>query len=427
MTLEQTRGELLSNRLQILNDFIVEKKGTNFLFGEYLKNRGMTEDSFFAKLPEMFSRPGIKNAMPGDVALIDYINALNQEYVKQYLNFRNIKASEDLSRGVGIQGIGVMGASEYAADGEHFDASASAIAVCNLRYPPPRLGERSRKYQACLVEETKKSEAKKEEKKEKKEEKKNSCQVGYRWSNLLNKCVKDGSLLNAANKMNPAFVLMRSSFRSIIAINLFGLATTLKAMQNQSPANWKLFISRWFKFGGDEAKLKQSIDKGSNKKMFPKLKRFSGADGLLEYSWNSADGDDEKSMTVPESELEAPPKDTGKLVKATVLGLTAGTGALASNPATAPAAAWVGSATAIIAATIPILNSFAKEKGATGLPEAPPITGIDQETKDALADDQPNGAPDKVGFWSLYKWWVIGGVAVGGVITAAIMFAKRRN
>ncbi len=442
-TAEQQRGAILSNRLQILNDFLVSKKGTPVSFGDYLKTQAMDEKSFYSEMPKNLVRNGISKATSNDVAFVDYIHAVNDEYMKQYLNFREIKHDEDLDRAIGRVGVGVMGASEYAADGDFHNASATAITVCNLRYPPPRFGKRVDSYQACLVEETKKSEAKKEVRQEKREDKKeakaeakNSCQVGYRWSVLLKKCVKDGSTLNAVNKFNPIFVAMRSSFRSMVALNLFGIASALKMLKSQSPAKWKLFLTKWFLFGGEESKLNQSIDNGSRKKMFPKAKTKVGADGIIEYSWSSADGDEEKSLAVSDSQTEEPPKDYAALAKTAAKGLAAGTATLAVIPGAQPAAVWVGSATAIVAVLIPILNSFAKEKGvpASDLPATPPLVGVDEETKEALttADaGEDTGAPRTGGFsdWlSTYKWWLIGALGLTGIITTiAIMSGKKKG
>lgn len=365
-TIEQKRGSMLKKRLDLINDFLFEEKGTEKTFGEYISEKGINEKVFLSELPMSLKIDGISKATAESENLFDYANTLNLWYADQFLK-HHIKT-------------GIIEVEKYHnADSEYHEAKGKLI------------------------------------KKIKDKIKNAKDKVKESVSNTTNKIkdkVKRLGVIGTINKTNPALVIVRNSFLSLLDINAAGMASTFNYIKKDNGKHWAKFIKRWRIIGGDDDRLKNAIDRGAKKKPFPPLKRL----------FHHNDGENQEIDTNN-------PKNAGKTAAATAGALTGLAGILASNPATAPAAAYVGSAGSVMAMASPIFKSFAKENGedTSSIPDVPDTTNsIDPDTKEALktVDEGENNGDD--GFFSQYKWYLVGGFTVAALLGLIFLGGKKK-
>lgn len=223
-------------------------------------------------------------------------------------------------------------------------------------------------------------------------------------------------LLHGLNALNPITVLMRASFLSLVAINAAALASALRAIKNDgNQTHWNKIVAKWNVLGGDTNKLKSTIDNGSSKKPFPPVKKSHNADGSAE----ELDPNDAKNA--------------GKTAAACSAALGALASVLASNPYTASAAVYVGSAAGLLATMNPIFKDFAKSKGedTSGIGDVSVPDGqiLDSDTAKALNDiqdgtDVNNYLPT---FWDNYKWWIVGIIGLASLTTIGLIITGKKN
>ena len=381
---DKRRGKILFKRLNLINEFLVKGQGTNVPFGAFLKRKGLHEGMFLAELPKDLQFVGISNETPGSKRLLAYGVAMNKEYETQFLQHIVNSAPAELSCDGGACGCGSASA----------DGDGAAKVKCNLRYPPPRTGKRKDAYNACLKTEAVKIVEKRDEKK--------AAGIGAL-----------GNIAGVYNKTNPVLVMARNSFLSILSINLANTAKAFGIVKDKKGDHWNKIVKKWVIFGGDLNALKNAISNGRGKEpAFKKLlEKFHKADG----EWDSAEGG-----------------GVGKLVAGAAGAMGTITGVLLAIPeptaATKAAAAWTGTASGTMATMVPILNSFAKQNGATDADITPAAGGStgDPALDAALTsvDYEKNTPPIGQGFMDKYKFYVVGGLVLAMGLTALILTAK---
>lgn len=384
---EKKRGAILHKRLGLINEFLVKGRFTDVPFGAFLKKKRLNERMFLAELPASLQFVGISNETPQSRRLLAYGVAMNKEYETQYLQHIVNTGAEDTMSCDGCSGK----CGSVSADGD-----GAAKVKCNLKYPPPRAGKRKDAYNACLKTEAVKIVEKRDEKK--------AAGVGAL-----------GNIAGVVNKTNPALVLMRNSFLSILAINLANTAKAFSIVKDKKGDHWNKIVKKWVIFGGDLNALKNAIDNGKRKE--PAFKKLLGskysADG-----WESADG------------------NLGKTVAAASGAMGTISGILLALPdptaATKAAAVWTGSAAGTMATMAPILNSFAKQNGATAADITPAPGGStgDPALDAALAsvDKEPTTPPIEQGFMDKYKFYVVGAmVLVSGLAILALTVSNPKG
>lgn len=393
-TIEQERGEILAKRLAVLNEYLLSESDDTF--GMYLKGRGITLEAFLKDLPEEFRTPEISTQMLSDEEsrenLTEYVEDLNILYYEQYLGYEE-KMSAD--------GDNLMDGVIHGEDTGSYYAS----------------GKQKRKEKRAEVKKAKA--VKKAEKAKIKADKKSGKITGKEARDLKRAARKTlrakvgsgaGRAIGKLNKFNPATVIMRNSFLSLMSINAAALASAFGQVKRADGKSWKKFVRKWEVFGGDETALKNAINAGVKKKPFPPIRSKK----------RSAAGGDEE-IAKPDEPKNAAPVAAGSA--GALVGLA---GILASNPATAPAAIYVGSAGGVLAVASPILKEFAKERGAdtSNIPEVPMPADVDTGTKEALIETEDEGglADSIATFFSEYKYWILGGMGIliiGGILLSA--------
>jgi len=77
---------------------------------------------------------------------------------------------------------------------------------------------------------------------------------------------KKGTVLNRLNKLNPATLAVRNAFRTCISFNFLGLATILAGKEAKDKGVTTKVEDLYFKLGGKNDKLTQTIQKAKSKK-----------------------------------------------------------------------------------------------------------------------------------------------------------------
>ena len=392
-TKEQERGEILAKRLTVLNEYLLS--GSDLTFGEYLGSQNISLGAFLNDLPEEFRVEDIANQVLSDEEsrenLTEYVEDLNILYYEQYLGYEE----------------------KMSADGDNLMDGVIEGSDTGAYYAS---GKTKRKEKRAEIKKAKA--VKKAEKDKIKADKKSGKITGKEARDLKKKARKElrakvgsgaGRAIGKLNKFNPAAVLIRNSFLSLMSINAAAIASAFGQVKRADGKHWKKFVRKWEIFGGDETSLKNAISNGMKKKPFPPLKKKK----------HSAAGGDEE-IAKPDEPKNAAPVAAGSA--GALVGLA---GILASNPATAPAAIYVGSAGGVLAVASPILKEFAKERGAdtSTIPTVPMPADVDTGTKDALdAAEDSDGADlaDSIAeFFSEYKYWILGGMGIliiGGIL-----------
>lgn len=409
-TIEQERGAMLAKRLQLLNDYLIsESEGT---FEDYVTANGVTVKMFLSELPAdyQFVEVGKQTLSDEDSKeeLTDYIEDLNILYFEQYLAYTEKMEDTEEANADGAQ------SNKELMDG------VSNEAVVQWDYASGKRKARKEEKKKHREEIKKAKEEKKSEKKRIRDLKKSGKISGKEARDLKKKnrkAMRDkvgswaGRSVGKLNKFNPALVVVRNSFLSLLKINAAGIASAFRFMKKDGGTHWKKMEKKWRVLGGEPFSLDNAVDVGAHKKPFPKLKKKK----------RNADGEDEDLNTED-------PKNAGKAAAQSAGALGGLTAVLASNPATAPAAVYVGSAGAMLAVASPILKSFAKDKGedTSGIPDLP-APDLDPGTEDALKDVD-TGADDEGGggigdFISEYKYWLLGGLGLltlGGILISVM-------
>lgn len=467
-TKEQVRGAILAKRIKTINNFLLEKIGTNTTFGDYLKSLGIDEATFLKDLPEWLAIGGISKSTPDSENMIKYGQLLNLHLHHQKL-FHIGKTNEILSADAIndlSQAVVPVNYLDYSADGiikvkkpvpvskptysggtdskgqlyhsatahnapkkkKRYDLDAAGESIMlvkssdNVSGLTPYVGRDSSYVADGYYNGSGK--VKKFFHKVGQQIDQASQQVKGAikdTGNAIQKAGKDlghavthpKELLHGLNALNPVTVLMRGAFLSLLSINAAALASALRAIKNdKDQSHWNKIVAKWNILGGDTSKLKSTIDNGSNHKPFPKIKK----------NGSHADGDSE--------ELDV---NDAKNASKTALGSAGALGGLAallaSNPATAGAAVWVGSAAGVLATVQPILKNFAKAKGedASLVADLPNDPKLDADTTNALKDIEDGKNIDVPNFWDEYKGWIIGMVAlIGGISLALIVVGKKK-
>lgn len=76
-----------------------------------------------------------------------------------------------------------------------------------------------------------------------------------------------GVLIHAANKVNPAFITLRGGVLGLIDLNLVGIASAYKLVeQAKNPKHWNDMLNFWWEMGGEKDKYLDAVNKGASKK-----------------------------------------------------------------------------------------------------------------------------------------------------------------
>ena len=237
-TIEQERGAMLAKRLQLLNDYLIsESEGT---FEDYVTANGVTVKMFLAELPEdyRFAEVGEQKLSDEDSKenLMDYAEDLNILYFEQYLAHE--EKMEDAEE---------MGA-DGAESNKELMEGVSNEAVVNWDYAS---GKRKARKEAKKKhkEEIKKAKAEKKAEKKRIKALKKSGKISGKEARELKKknrkAMRDkvgswaGRSVGKLNKFNPALVVVRNSFLSLLKINAAGIASAFRFMKKDGGAQWK--------------------------------------------------------------------------------------------------------------------------------------------------------------------------------------------
>jgi hypothetical protein len=430
-TIEQERGTILSKRLEVLNEYLISE--SNLPFGEWLKSKNISVDGFNAELPDdhKFAEIGRMRVFDEDEKeiLTDYTEDLNTLYFEQYLAHQEKKAETLNCDGCDNS---CDGCSHYAnaVEAELIGGVLDDGSDTMSYYAGGKFFKKLKKKVKTIVKNVK--DKRKDVKAAKKEKKATKKKIrSDRKSGKLTrsqaraakksarKVMRDkvgsaaGRAIGTLNKLNPTTLLMRNSFLSLVAINAAGIASAFRFIKKSGSSHWKKMIKKWEFLGGDKSMLGDAIENGAKKKPFPNIKKRK----------HSAAGGDEE-MT--ETEL-SDPKNAGKVAAGAGGALAGLAGLLASNPATAPAAVYVGSAGVVIGIASPILKDFAKGEGedVSRIPDvAVPTEQLDSGTKDMLeATDIAYSETSMGDFFQEYKWWMLGGFALVATIGTLLAFS----
>lgn len=236
-TIEQKRGDILEQRLNLLNDFIIlNSEGGTDSFVKYLRQKGIKKEDFIEGLPTQLQSP----PAAGIEAVMDYTERMNANYARQYLEH---------GKKIG------MPADEFSVLGEIYGNDDTWSGVDGDDF-------------SLTAEERKaKRKAKREARKKAKD--------------AAIKEPGDKKAMHVLNKLNPLFVLIRNSYSALVRMNMFGLATTLNKMKiDADQSYWKKVLTKWYNMGGIKNILSTSVDKGKTKpqKLRRKKLRSDGTD-----------------------------------------------------------------------------------------------------------------------------------------------------
>ena len=202
--------------------------------------------------------------------------------------------------------------------------------------------------------------------------------------------------IHNANRYNPIFVLARRGFRTLLEMNIFGLAWNFNRIMNDSNQSyWSKITQKWDNMGGEKSDLIKSINAGKGKTpIIYKLKN-------LKINFN-ADGENKPAIITA---------SVGTLTAATpviVNAIAAGT----ISPAVSAALLASGG---VITAMAPVMVAFGKSKG-----ENPTGSEEDQPIGEGQMPPPPGG-PDNNGGLNGEPVPVGVKVAIGGAIGLSIL------
>lgn len=391
-TKEQERGKILSVRLSLLNDFLLNEKNTGITFGEYLKDLGLTEREFLAQLPDELNLPGLVTAKAESNNLLGYAKAMNLVYYNQFLKhldkggkYHSFDAdAQDLSDGVIVEG-------------EEFHNAKGKFKAA-LKNPVKTIKD-SVKNVVVEIKKTVKDPggAIKHTIDKTKDGIKNTTNKLKDKAKELGAKIKKQGLIGAANKFNPVMVAMRAAFLGLVLINAFNLAKNLARVKAEGGTNWTKFVKKFKVMGGSEDILNEKINKGKVKlKPAAKLKSMLGGK-------KGADGEYHNAA------------ETATVITAAVT-----------------------AAVPLIILSVDMIKKFKKAKGEpegedeeTGLAEGEidPNNLLDVDTKDAAKDIEADELVDDAGFFAKFKVpiFVTGGLVIAtaiGLIIKSVMGKK---
>ena len=417
-TQTQQRGAILAKRLELLNLFLLHGEGQNF--GEFLQSKAFPVEDFLSELPEeyQFKDIGNRNLLDEDSVetLKEYTEELNSVYFEQYLNYIDEKEEEEPNEQV-EQEEEEEAEYESAEGDDWYEAKGKRKARRTEKREekglPPKKTKAEKKTDRKATKAEKKDnrkntkaniktarETKKDEKKKLKAAVKRGDISKKDYRKGKKRARKDfrkkvgsglGRAIGKLNKFNPAFVIMRNAFSSILLLNVLNKAYNLGRIKDEDPEKWKKILKIWNRFGGDAVSLKSKVDRGKGKR--PIFGKKKSADGVEYYNQG--------------------------------------------GPTEGAAAAYITAASAIIASMAGVIASFKKDKGEPSvaeenpdLPAGEPLDpDMQKEIDDILAgkdkDEDDEGSEDGfAGFISKYKWWLIGG---GGALTALALWLGLRK
>lgn len=168
--------------------------------------------------------------------------------------------------------------------------------------------------------------------------------------------IKNEVNIHNANKYNPIFVLGRKGFKTLLELNIFGLAWNFNRIRTDADQTyWTRVTKRWELLGGDIGSLTQSIDKGKGRTpIVYKLKN-------LRINFN-ADGNNKAALITG---------TLGTLAAATPTIVNS----ISENTIGPETTAAIQAAGGVVAAMAPIMVAFGKKKGenVSGSETEPPI------------------------------------------------------
>lgn len=353
MTKEQKRGALLANRLEIINNYLLEMAECKTPFSQYLAERKISKKMFTTGLPTDLQNPPTEYNK-----VMAYGILMNDIYSKQYMlhcENKGIPAdglSWDNRHPALLQNSEVEGlfdANHYTSadgqdeinedvveDGSVEANSYNAVGDCGLPPIPPVRSRSNKKAKAKWAEYDKKKAAY------------DACRNKKKDAKAAKKPEGAKKGLHIANKLNPIFVASRTAFRSLIAINMFNWGYKFNQMRNSNSPYWKKLQQKWYNIGGDVGDLIASINSGKSKK--PIFKGKHSADGVETFN---AFGIDDATI-----------------------------------------AAWIATATPIVAFVTPIVKDFKKSRGESGNPDETPDAPSNPTFDNAANTDAGSPIPD---------------------------------
>lgn len=428
MTKTEHRGSILKNRLDILNEYLIDEAGTGKPFDRYLFERKITKGQFIAHLPKNMNAPPVNY---DDV--FRYAEKMNGMHYALFLEHKKHKEIADIKKqAVALNSTDCFGAD--CDDGYHNLSGKLKDKIKKKHEERKENREENKEERKEKHEERKENrEENKAERKEKHEDRKDARkeridelkkklkEAGYKVGDTLG----HGKAVHAVNKFNPAFVIVRGSVLAMLNENMVGISSALSHVKSDNE-HWEKLQQKWWMIGGEKDAWDKAIDKGKNKKklfknLFDKHKKHS-ADGVVDGNYNAADGDGE----------EKSPADA--IITASA-GIATLAGVLAVQPEpvlSKTTAAVVASGAGVFGSMGGILKSFAKKNGAVDvndvpetpdLPDAPAPT--DDKTLDKVANEMDktdengnkvdaNGNP--IGFFKKNM-----GIIIGSVLAAAAL------
>lgn len=276
MTETQKRGEILNNRLQILNQYLASEEGTGKTLEHFFRERKINKKAFVSGLPQSLQSPPAKNYDN----VFAYAEAMNKMYFDLFMKHQ--KETEMSADGVvdadylANESTQPFAGQQYTADGDGiWDRTSYAADGCGL---PPIKPLRSRSKVPNKWREYDQKKAAYDKCRADKKEAKG------------NKDEKKG--LHILNKNNPAFVVARSSFLSVCSLNVFKLAYNLNRIHEKDAKLWHRITVKWYNLGGDVSKLESAISRGKNKRGIFGKKMSATGDFVPDGSYSVAGIDD---------------------------------------------------------------------------------------------------------------------------------------
>ncbi len=382
-TIEQERGKILAERLELLNKFLLSN--TDKTFGEFISQYGMTAEAFNNPLPEDYRFRDIESkTLEEKENLTEYTEELNALYFEQYLGH-----TEKVNA---------------AADGEYEEAEGEWEEAKGKRKEIRKEKKEAKKKKKEDIKNARK------EKKDKKKQLKSDLKAGKISKEEFKKGKKDarkemrdkvgsgaGRAIGKLNKFNPAMVAVRNAYNSLLLLNFRNQAYNLGKIKDENGNAWKKILEIWDRFGGDPIALKNNIEKARGKKIFFE-KLFGGrkvsASGL------------ESDQAVADEPIAY------------------------YNQSGAEVAAWITAGAGALAAIGGVILSFKKSKGEKETPEEN-ISDIpvqpDDPTKEIgdtdnldTEDDGDEEKGDK-SFFAEYKLPIFIGASIALVITISLV------
>lgn len=325
-TIEQERGALLAERLQLLNDFLIS--GTEKSFEQFISDKLLTVEDFLKPLPDDFKFLEIGQSVLADEdskeTLTDYTEDLNVLYFEQYLAHQDAVDKDEFSADGGDDDEN----EDETSDVEWYELSKSE-----------RKRRRAEKKAAKQEKKTERKDAKKTGRQERRTARKSGATKAQRRADRKNRkadikaaqaakkaekkrlkeALKRGEItrkqfregkqtarkafrgkvgsgigraLGRLNKFNPAFLVMRKAYNSVLRLNIFNQAKRLGEMADANGEDWKKALKIWDRFGGSPSGFRTPIAVGRIKRpILGKKGSRKNADGSDDENYNSTGGD----------------------------------------------------------------------------------------------------------------------------------------